>query len=365
MSIYRTILPSSLLQFADEDYYSSFSNSYHNVALRIGVVQSVYKVEDDKNIDKDTVQYDVLTFQQDKDKGVIPTLYKNCVTIDSFGGIGDFFEFVKTKPTTADGNMKTDDGSYVLLLCIDGTATRGVIIAALPHHGRKSTLLKAKDKHLEGEYNGLRMKINDDGELVITFKGKTDSKGKPKNAKSGGSQIKMEKDGSVELNDRDIDPELASGNNKDAKVEGAKPSDQYEKVRIDKTNQSINIISRKDQNQTTDANYNLTVKSSTTHKTKDWLVSAEGKANFTVKSTFDVKSDGALSVTASSISMKSDANVSVQANTVQVSATKIDLGNASLPAIVSTTLFVGIGNLGVPVISTAMGPFSSTVGISA
>jgi hypothetical protein len=359
----ETVLPSSLLSFAEDDYYGSFDHAHHNVALRIGVIKTIYKIEDENNIDKDTIQYDVLTFQQDKNKGVSPTVYKNCVTIDSFGGIGDFFEFIKSKPT-ADGKIQVDDGSYVLLLCIDGTATRGIIIGALPHHNRKSTLATAKDKHLEGEYNGLRFKINDDGELTLTFKGKTDSKGKPKTPKSGGSQIKMEKDGSVEMNDRDLDPDLAAGNNKDAKADGAKPSDKYEKIRIDKTKQSIDLISRKDQNQTTDANYNLTVKANTTHKTKDWIAMAEGKANFTIKSTFDVKADGALSMSAASMKLKSDAAVTVQASNVQIQATKVDIGSGGTPAIIGTTQFIGIGNAGAPVVSTAMGPFSSVVTIA-
>lgn len=362
--MFETVLPSSLLSFAEDDYFGAFAHVHHNVALRIGVVKSISKIEDKDNIEKNTLEYDVLTFQQDKDKGVVPTVYKSCITIDSFGGIGDFFEFIKSKPTGSEGAVKLDDGSYVLLLCIDGTATRGVIIGALPHHNRKSTLATAKDKHLEGEYNGLRFKINDDGELTLTFKGKTDNKGKPTTPKSGGSQIKMEKDGSVEMNDRDLDPELAAGNNKDAKADGAKPSDKYEKIRIDKTKQSINIISRKDQNQTTDANYNLTVKATTTHKTKDWIAMAEGKANFTIKSTFDVKADGALSMSAADMKFKSDAAVMMQANNVQIQATKIDLGSGGTPAIIGTTQACGLGNLGVPVFTTFVGPFSSIVTIA-
>lgn len=362
--MFDTVLPSSLLSYAEESYYDSFGQTFNNVALRIGVVKSIIKIEDKNSADSQSIEYDVLCFQQDQDKGVVPITYKNCVTMDAFGGIGDFFEFIKNVPTKNNGDLKIDDGSYVLLLCIDGTATRGVIIGALPHHGRKSTLLKAKDKHMEGEYNGLRFKINDDGEMTLTFKGKTDKKGKPKTPKNGGSQIKMEKDGSVELNDRDLDKELASGNDKDAKQSGSAPSDKYEKVRIDKTKQSIDVISRKDQNQTAGANYNLTVAKTTTHKTTDWLVSASGKANLDSKGVFNIKAGGAMNVSAPSMNFKADGSVNVQSSSVKLSAQQVSVGDGGSPAVVSFTQFIGIGNLGSPVISTAMGPFSSVVTIA-
>lgn len=362
--MFKTILPSSLLSYAEPSYYNAFGQSFDNVALRIGIVKSVSKIEAKDNVDAKVLEYDVMVFQQDKDKGVIPITYKNCVTMDSFGGIGDFFEFVKSVPTGQSGSLTVDDGSYVLLLCIDGTVTRGVIIGALPHHGRKSTLTKAKDKHMEGEYNGLRFKINDDGELTLTFKGKTDKKGVPKTPKSAGSQIRMEKDGSVEINDRDIEAELAAGNDKEAKASGAKPSDSYEKVRIDKTKQSIDIVSRKDQNQNSGANYNLTVKAKTTHKTADWIVAASGKANLSSGGTFDIKSGGAFSLAAADIKMKSDAAMQVQANSIQLNAQQVAVGQGGTPAVIGTTQFVGIGNAGAPVISTAMGPFSATVTIA-
>lgn len=359
--MFNTVLPSSLLSYAEESYYNAFGQTFNNVALRIGVVKSISKIEDENNIEAKVLEYDVMVFQQDQDKGVIPITYKNCVTMDSFGGIGDFFEFVKSVPTGQSGSLTVDDGSYVLLLCIDGTATRGVIIGALPHHGRKSTLLKAKDKHMEGEYNGLRFKINDDGELTLTFKGKTDNKGVPKTPKSAGSQIKMEKDGSVEINDRDIEPELLAGNDKQGKVSGAKPSESYEKVRIDKTKQSIDIISRKDQNQTSGANYNLTIKANTTHKTKDWIVAAEGKANLSSKSTLDIKSGGAFSLTAADIKMKSDASMQVQANSIQLNAQQVAVGQGGTPAVIQSTTVLSIGNLGMPIVGTMIGPFSTTV----
>jgi hypothetical protein len=54
----------------------------------------------------------------------------------------------------------------------------------------------------------------------------------------------------------------------------------------------------------------------------------------------------------------------MQANNVQIQATKIDIGSGGTPAIIGTTQFIGIGNAGAPVVSSAMGPFSSVVTIA-
>lgn len=364
MSI-KPVLPSSLLKFAEKEYYDSFANVYSNTSLRIGVVKAIYDIEDENNASKSNTEYDVLVFQQDSNKGVIPIVYRGCVTLDSFGGIGDFMEFAKSAPTdTKTKSLKADDGSYVLLLCIDGTSSRGVIIGALPHHDRKSTLQNLKgSKHMEGEYNGIRVKVNKDGELTITFKGATDKKGKPKDPSKGGSQIRMEKDGSVEINDRDLDGELKAGNNKEAK-DDSKAGDEYEKLRINKPKKSIELNTRGDFTETIGANSNSTVKGTTTHKTAKLIMEASGSASLTSGGTFDIKSGGALGIKSPSGKMDFDDSLTVNASAVNILAQSINLGQGGTPAVILNTQTIGIGNLGGPVVSTMIGPFSSTVFIA-
>lgn len=361
--MYETVLPSSLLEFAEDSYFSSFAQSFQNTALRIGIVKSISKIEDERNVDKRTLEYDVLTFQQDKDKGIVPITYKNCVTMDSFGGIADFFEFVKSSPTTPNStDMKVEDGSYVLLLCIDGTSTRGVIIGALPHHNRKSTLKNLKDKHLESEYNGLRMKINDDGELTITFKGKTDKKGKPTTT-TGGSQIKIEKDGSLEINDRDLDGDLKAGNDLQAN-DTSKAGDDFEKIRIDKTKKAIELNSRTDFTQTIGANSSETIKGNKTTKATDLVIELTGKANISAKSVIDIKTDGEMKAKASNGNFDFDDALKILASSVNINAQTIILGAGGTSAVINTTLVATFGNLGIPIIGTMIGPFSTTVFIA-
>ena len=364
--MYNTVLPSSLLSFADKEYYDSFTQVFQNVALRIGVVKQIKDIEDkDSSTDNKLVEYDVICFQQDSNKGVIPVVYKGCVTMDSFGGVGDFFEFVKSVPANPSlKNASIEDGSYVLLLCIDGTATRGVIIGALPHHDRKSTLKNLKgSKHLEGEYNGLRMKVNKDGELTITFKGATDNKGKPKDPAKGGSQIRMEKDGSVEINDRDLDGELKAGNNTEAKDESKAGAD-YEKIRIDKTKKSIGLNARGDFTETIGANSSSTIKGNTTHKTTNLVMEAGGTASLKSTGAFNVEAGGAFGLKGPSGTMTFDDSLTVNATAANILAQSIMLGSGGTPAVLLSTLTIGIGNAGVPVVSTMIGPFSSTVFIA-
>ena len=360
--MYKTILPSSLLQFAEKEYYSGFSNALNNTALRMGVVKNVSYPDDKTNLEKSAPEYDVLVFQQDSDKGVIPITYRNCVTMDMFGGVSDFFEFVKGEPTDKTANkLDLDDGSYVLLLCIDGTASRGVILGALPHHNRKSTLPKTKAKHLEGEYNGLRIKINDDGELTMTFKGKTDTKGKPTTT-TGGSQIKMEKDGSIELNTRDLDGVLKGNDkeNKDTSIAGA----EYEKIRLDKATKKIAVSSRGDYVHDTGGNSSHTVKGNTTQKMTDILVDASGKATINSGGMFTIKSGGELSITATGAKFTLDSSLEIKASIVKIGAQQISLGEGGDPAVVMSTQSIGIGNMGAPVVSTFIGPYSSVVMIA-
>lgn len=361
----RPVLPSSLLQVAEPSYYDSFTNVYANASLRIGIIKTIYDIENEANVSKSNIEYDVLVFQQDQNKGVVPIVYRGCVTMDAIGGIADFHEYVKSTPTDAKTKSpKADDGSYVLLLCIDGTSSRGVIVGALPHHDRKSTLPNLKGtKHLEGEYNGLRYKINKDGEFTLTFKGKTDKKGKPLLPANGGSQIRMEKDGSVEINDRDLDGELKAGNNKEAKDE-SKAGAEYEKIRINKPKKSIELNTRGDFTETIGANSSSTIKGNTTHKTTNLVMEAGGTASLKSTGAFNVEAGGAFGLKGPSGTMTFDDSLTVNASAANILAQSIMLGSGGTPSVLLSTQTIGIGNLGGPVISTMIGPFSSTVFIA-
>lgn len=344
MSItYKPVLPSSLLEERGSMDMNFTKKLSENMYLRLGVVVEIYDIEDKENVSKLVPEYDVMTIEDDN-----TTNYKNCMSIDSFGGVADFFMAKLRKPkdskkVKAKGSLKNQNGSIVLLLCIDGNSEQAVILGAIAHPDRKTgQLKKALGHHAEGEFNGLNYKVDKDGALTILFKSATDNDGKPSDTKAGGSTWKIEKDGSIQFSD---------GNK--------------EVVRLDKTKKTITVVAESDISITSDANVNLTAKKNISAKAAADLI-AEAGGSFTAKSggPFNVTSDGPMSLKAPDLKIAVDNMFQLKASTISLSAPSIMIGDGGTPAIILTTQFLGIGNLGAPVISQAIGPFSATVFIA-
>ncbi len=345
------VLPSSLLSVADQDYYSTFNYSFNNFSLKVGLVKKTYDTDHKENENKKMPEYDVLVFEQHEDQGVASTTYPHCIFLDTFGGLGDFFEFKKRSPTDEQLlDPANSDGATVLMLCVDGISEKGLIIGAIPHPNRKSTLTKEAGNHLEGQFNGLNWQINDDGALTITFKSGTDNKGVPKDEKAGGANWKIEKDGSIELSDGDA-----------------------ENVRLDKTAKTLtanaeNDISitsaKKNVSVTAGAAVNITAK-------KDLIAAAQGKAAFSASKTFDIIAKGAMKIegkelkfdSKSMIEMKASSKISLDASAMlELKAPIVKIAGGTQPTLKAYELVVlGTGNLGIPVISTVIAGFSTKV----
>ena len=340
MITYKPVLPSSLIDERGSMDMTFSKKISENMYLRLGTVVEIYDMEDDGNISKLMPEYDVMAIEDDN-----TTIYKNCISFDSFGGVGDYFMAKLRKPkdpkkVKEKGSLKKQNGSIVLMLCIDGNSEQAVIIGAIAHPDRKSgQLKKALGHHAEGEFNGLNYKVDKDGALTILFKSATDNDAKPKDTKAGGSSWKIEKDGSIQFSD---------GNK--------------ELIRIDKTKKTISITAESDISATSDANVNITAKKNINAKATADLV-ADAGGSFTAKSggPFNIQSGGPMSIKAPDLKIAVDNMMQVKASSVMISAPSISLGDGGTPAVVLTTIFMGIGNLGAPVISTAIGPFSATV----
>jgi hypothetical protein len=341
-----TTLPSSLLSLESGEETGSFNHSFKNFSLKTGVIIACYDIDHKNNINKAGPEYDVSVYEQDEDRSVANTTYVNCTFIESFGGIGDFFEVKRRAPTKGDYKLKSkvmeQNGAMVLLLCIDGISEKGIIIGAISHPKRKKLLTKELGHHLEGEFNGLNWQVNKDGALTVTFRSATDNDGKQADEKAAGSNLKMEKDGSIEVSD---------GNK--------------EKIRIDKTKKTIDINAEADISATSDASVNVTAKKNFNAKaTADLLADAGGSFTANSGGAFNIKATGALEVKAASVKVESEGDVKVKGTAVTIAAPSIMLGDGGTPALVLSTQFMGIGNLGAPVMCTAIGPFSSVVFIA-
>lgn len=346
---YDPIIPSSLLSLNNPHFDSSL-REFADFSLKTGVILKTYYIEDPLNVSKKYTEYDVLVSTQDGGMGAAAIIYKKCFALESFGSVSDFFESSLRQPTKDPlyKNSETNkiepysaDGAIVLVLCINGQSDQGVIIGAIKHPNRNTVLTKEKGHHLEGEFNGVNWQINKDGELVVTFKSPTDNEGKYLNEEAGGSTVKLEKDGSIEISDGTT-----------------------EKIKLDKTAKSVSIeseteFSLKTKDIKIEAQNNIEIKA-----VKDLIAEAEGKATMSFKESFELKVDGETKVKSKSFDLKADSKVEVKSSQITLDGNMINVGQGGQPAVVMTTQFMGIGNLGGIVISTAIGPFSSKVFIA-
>lgn len=352
------IPPSGLLSELDTNSISSFNKRFQNTPLRAGVITECYEINDVNNVNKLTPEYTVITSEQDS--GSKFKTYKNCLSTDGFGGIADFFEY-KLRPTEKAFDKKESDkkvshdftkqnGSTVLILCLDGFSEKAIIIGGIPNltteNPRKTTLTKDNELHLEGEYNGVNWQVNKDGEFTLTFRSKTDNDGKPADDKAGGTHFQINKKGSVDIN---------------TNLEG----DDETYMRMDKENKDVGLKAGANIGLTAKKNIGFNAEANIKGAAKANVeFAAEGSAKYSSKSAFDIMSDASLTVKAASVIVQSDGDFLVESSTALIDAPKVQLGASGTPALVQTTQFIGTGNLGAPVLSTAIGPFSSVVFIS-
>jgi hypothetical protein len=310
--------------------------------LKGGAIIKAHEITDDTNQSKAWPEYDVAVIEQDSDRGITSVIYKNCVVLESLGSISDFFEKKLRGPTKKDFKNKLEsdnqDASLVLLLCLDGISEKGIIIGGLPHPKRKTTLTKNAGEHLEGEYNGINWQINKDGEFTLTFKSPSDNSGKYANSSYGGSFIKISKDGSIEVSD---------GNT--------------EKIKIDKTNETISIESNKDLSITSGNNVKSSSTNNTEYTLKDLLMKASGMATIEFAKDYNLKIGKIFGIKSNTIDANIKTMIKLKCLKIIIDTPDIEIGKGGQPAVIQTTLYRGTGNLGIPVVSSAIGPFSSAV----
>jgi phage gp45-like len=337
------VLPSGLLGVADADMMAGFNKTYKNNALRIGVVVASYPTSNDKNRSKLTTEYDVLVVEQQENKGTTTLLYRNCMSSEGLGSIADFFEKAlrpkKKKTTKGDSvNLKGQDGAIVLLLCLDSMSDKGIIISALTHPDRKTTL-KDEGPRLEGEYNGLNIKVEKDGSATLTFRGATGNDGNVLDKEQGDTVIGIEKDGSFQI--------------KVAKEKGVTQ-------RFDKKGKA-SLTAEDDISNTTKKNFNVTATENVEIKAtknftldcKDLVAKASGSAILECQK-LTIKSQSEVSIKGREIKMEAEAMAKIKSTLITLDGLVNLGGDGGQPVLILTSLIMGVGNLGAPVISQAI-----------
>lgn len=204
-----TVLPSGLVGIDSQAMMGGFNKNYRNTALRMGIVVSVYLASDARNLTKLTTEYDVLVFEQMENRGSTIVTYRNCIATESLGSIPDFLEKTlrvrQGQPSGNNGAINTvgQNGSVVLIQCLDGMSDKAIIVGSVTHPNRNTTLTNT-GPYLQGEYNGVNLVIDTDGSVTLTFKGATDNDGKQVDSSQGNTVAKIEADGSVEVNNAGV-----------------------------------------------------------------------------------------------------------------------------------------------------------------
>lgn len=341
------ILPFGLMSTGAQGTLDGFKKTYQNSSLRVGIIKETYGIKDDKNLSKLVPEYDVIVFEQNEDRGSTVITYKNCMAASALGSIADFFEanLRKMKKKTSKGltpSLGGQNGAVVLILCLDSMSEKGIIVGALTHPDRKTSLVDT-DPHLEGEYNGVNIKVEKDGSTTLTFKGATDNDGKITDTSQGPTVMKIEKDGSYQINHKTITQ------------------------RLDKKGMA-SLTADDDISNTTKKNFNVTATESINLKaTKDLnidvaklIAQASGEASLQCQK-LTVKADSDINLNGSQISIEAESMASIKATSITLDGLVALGGAGGQPVLILSTMFIGVGNLGIPVISNAIAGFAVKV----
>jgi len=355
------VLPNGLFKQGGKEF-SAGEKQFRNFSFKQGIVTRIREKDDQDNQGKFCTEYDVLVFEQNGNGGVAPVTYKNVMAFDVFGGIADFYRFKLRKHENENiKDLTKNTGSVVLMLCLNGNSDMGVIVGCLQHGGSKNRLSKEDGQALEWEYNGINFGINDDGSFRIVQRGPTDNLGDQKG--EGGTQIRLEKDGSFEIND-------SAGGKRDPETGAIMPMEEkeVERIRMDKTQKSVSFEAGKSINALSRGTYSVDAKEDITIKTAAKMaLEAAGSASMTCEA-LKVTAKNDVEITAKGMTASLQANFKLEAKQIKMSAPQIVLdgivqvgGPGGQPALITSTTFFGIGNLGIPVFSIAQGPYSSKV----
>ena len=340
-----TVLPHGLLENNSEAMSAGFNKSYKNSYLRIGIVKNTYPITHDNNKSKLTTEYDVTVIEQNEDRGATAILYRNCMSAEGLGSMADFFEKTlrKVKKKTKKGalTLKGQDGAIVLLLCLDGVSDKGIIMGSITHPDRKTTLTD-EDPHLEGEYNGVNIKVEKDGSCTLTFKGATDNDGKVTDPSQGPTTVKIEKDGSYQVDHKTVTQRLDKSG-----VSSLKADDNI--TNTTKKNFQVNAIE----------NINLKAAQDFTLDCQQLMVRATGSALLECQQLI-ISSQSEIKMTGSIASLEAESLVKISSSIVTIEGQVFLGGSGGLPVLTLSTITLGIGNLSMPVISFPISGYATS-----
>lgn len=175
----------------------------NNLSLRAGAVIGIHYPDQEANISKQVIEYDVAIFQADHRGGVNISTMRNCKVNNMFGAPNNNSTYTLV-PGTKDGDGVYQKSSIVTVLCVNGMSDVGgaVIVGGLSSpDGPKYT--SEDGQFYDFNFNGINYNINKDGEWTVTFNSPIDVDGKKKNEAAAGTIVKIDKEGRVKISDNE------------------------------------------------------------------------------------------------------------------------------------------------------------------
>lgn len=175
-----------------------------NVKLLRGEVKDIIYPNDKRSRSKRSIEY--VVYAQRNSNYTKTTQEFRCVVATPFGGVADKVQYTLRKDTTDTKRKEAiGNGSKVVFLCINGEKHRGLILSGVRDDNDEAQ--KNADKlghHYYANFNGVSAYIDQDGQFLLTYNGKTSADGKTDvDKKSRGTRMAFLKDGSWNINTRD------------------------------------------------------------------------------------------------------------------------------------------------------------------
>jgi hypothetical protein len=212
-----TVIP-SYLSVATRGVSTGGTANMNDFVLRLGEVKQVVWPDSPLSHTKTTVEYTVQVMHRNGNNTPNTTTFSGCTVSNLFGGVADRMSATLRADSNTDKPFGV--GSKVLLLCLDGSQQRSMIIG-----GIKDTASTEVDQNrghnLFFEFNGLRFVVDKEGQATVTFRGATKVDGTlsdDADANAEGTSIAFTKDGTVTVSTPDQD-QYVKINHKDKKIQ--------------------------------------------------------------------------------------------------------------------------------------------------
>lgn len=167
--------------------------------LMLGQIEKVHYLDDQTNISKEVVEYDVIV----KDAHGGQLIFRNVKRMERFGGLNDTSEEVlESNEHSSQGPLDltnapiNKNGTMVIVAFLNNNFDRPFILGCITHPKKKGSN-KSKGIHSSSEYRGVVREIDQNGNLTVTVNGAKKPDGKTKDATFTPVTFRFGKDGKI------------------------------------------------------------------------------------------------------------------------------------------------------------------------